>query len=233
MHADTALDWMRAHVRTLFVLDPDGRITTVNEPGGAAGPRFFFGRTAEGWEAWFRDDVPPETIERLRAACAEAGSIAPSVPLPDVTSFERILARDAPVERIWSGPAYRFPDEPGEAAEIVLLHEGDEHVLAELFPDWLEDVTACQPFAAMIREGRAVSLCATVRRTDAAAQAGVETHPAHRGQGLAGRAVIAWAHAVRAGGRAPLYSTSWENEASLKVAAKLGLIRFGSDLHIT
>jgi hypothetical protein len=34
-------------------------------------------------------------------------------------------------------------------------------------------------------------------------------------------------------GRTPLYSTSWENEASLALAKKLGLPQYGVDLHIT
>jgi hypothetical protein len=31
----------------------------------------------------------------------------------------------------------------------------------------------------------------------------------------------------------PLYSTSWQNQASLALARKLGLIQYGADLHIT
>ena len=61
---------------------------------------------------------------------------------------------------------------------------------------------------------------------------GVETADGWRGRGLAGEAVSEWAREVRADGRIPLYSTSWSNDASRAVAEKLGLVHFGSDLHI-
>ena len=82
-------------------------------------------------------------------------------------------------------------------------------------------------------DGRAVSVCASVRRSTAAHEAGVETAPQYRGRGLAPRAVAAWARAVLTMDRVPLYSTSWQNEASRNVARKLGMTHFGNDLPIT
>jgi hypothetical protein len=38
---------------------------------------------------------------------------------------------------------------------------------------------------------------------------------------------------VRALGAEPLYSSSWENAASRAVALKIGLVHFGSELHLT
>jgi predicted GNAT family acetyltransferase len=63
-------------------------------------------------------------------------------------------------------------------------------------------------------------------------EGGVETLPSHRGRGLAAEVVAAWAAAVRADGRIPLYSTSFGNRASQAVARKPGLIRYGTDLHL-
>jgi predicted GNAT family acetyltransferase len=76
-------------------------------------------------------------------------------------------------------------------------------------------------------------VCASVRVTVDAHEAGVETHPDFRGRGQGARAVAAWATLVRESGAVPLYSTSWSNEASRRLASRLGLVQFGSDLHIT
>ncbi|HZS91689.1 MAG TPA: GNAT family N-acetyltransferase, partial [Chloroflexota bacterium] len=44
--------------------------------------------------------------------------------------------------------------------------------------------------------------------------------------------VAGWARAIRASGRIPLYSTSWDNHASQAVARKLGLVQYGTDLSL-
>jgi hypothetical protein len=87
--------------------------------------------------------------------------------------------------------------------------------------------------AALIVEGRAVAVCCSGRRTSLAHEAAVETAPVVRRRGYATQVVPMWARAVRELGRVPLYSTSWQNEGSLALARSLGLIQFGTDLHIT
>jgi predicted GNAT family acetyltransferase len=72
-----------------------------------------------------------------------------------------------------------------------------------------------------------------VRVTPTAHEAGVETPKQFRGRGYGGQVVAAWASAVRSLGCIPLYSTSWQNVASQAVAHKLGLVQYGTDLHIT
>ena len=108
--------------------------------------------------------------------------------------------------------------------------------------DWLrEGWEGYAPVAAVVADGRAVSVCFSSRLTSRVAEAGVETAEPFRGRGYATRAVAAWAHAVRAGsprdsaggGRLPLYSTSWENLASQAVARRLGLRLYGVDLLLT
>ncbi len=86
---------------------------------------------------------------------------------------------------------------------------------------------------ALVKDGQAVSVCATVRSAGLACEAGVETLARYRGRGYAGHAVASWASAVRREGRVPLYSTSWDNEASLAVARKLGLVQYATTFHVT
>ena len=81
---------------------------------------------------------------------------------------------------------------------------------------------------AVVEDGYAVSVCFCARRSDTAAEAGLETVAAFRGRGLGSQVAAAWAWAVLASGRVPLYSTSWENGASLAVARKLGLAAYAS-----
>lgn len=66
-----------------------------------------------------------------------------------------------------------------------------------------------------------------------AAEAGVETQEPARERGHARRVVAAWAAQVRAAGLRPLYSTWWENSASLALAASLGAVAYAEDFHLT
>lgn len=83
------------------------------------------------------------------------------------------------------------------------------------------------------QDGRAVAVCASVRISGQGHETGVETDPAYRRRGYATRAVAAWSQEVKRRG-VPLcfYSTSWENDASRHVAARLGLTLMGADFSI-
>jgi len=76
------------------------------------------------------------------------------------------------------------------------------------------------PMLALVEDGYVVSVCFCARRSAEAAEAGLETAEHFRGRGLGPRVTAAWALAIRASGRLPLYSTSWSNEPSLAVARK-------------
>jgi RimJ/RimL family protein N-acetyltransferase len=134
------------------------------------------------------------------------------------------------------GPAFQFPAQLPEAAGVEMIEMSNVEIVQEHFPDhypWLADEFSIrQPISAIIRNDVAVSICYSARLTPAAAEAGVDTATAHRGQGFAVSVVAAWAEAIRRMDRIPLYSTSWDNIASQRVARKLGLIMYGAELSL-
>jgi RimJ/RimL family protein N-acetyltransferase len=220
---------MVLHVDALFTHE-QGRMVRVNEPRGKPAPRFFLGRTTDGTICRFRHDVAPEVVRQLEAlARAEDSDEAFTRPPYGAPPYEALLA---PAEHTEAGPAYRFPDRLDARSGIVMVTEANADILAAHLPAWLGDPPTAQPFAAVVVDGHAVAVCASVRITNAAHEAGVDTAPAFRRQGHGAKAVAAWARAVRDMDRQPLYSTSWNNTASQALAASLGLIRFGHDLSI-
>jgi len=139
------------------------------------------------------------------------------------------------VREVWTGPAYRFPDDlpPASTAVVPLTAQNADLLRGGDLEPWLEDIGRSEPLVALVREGRAVSICGSVRITPEAHEAGVETTAGARGHGYAVAVVAAWARAVRELGAEPLYSTSRDNTASQAVARKLNLIPYASDYWLT
>lgn len=229
----TDLELMEQQAQTLFLQDEAKRLLYVNEPDKPEAPRFFLGRTKQGNLCRFRYDLPEPLIEHLEALAAlEPTSRALHEEPAHLAAFRDVLHEHSAVRRVWTGPAYRFPEvrwPPG----VVRITDANADLLDEGFADWRADLATCQPCVVVVRENRAVSLCCSARTSAFAAEAGVETLAAFRGRGYAAEAVEGWAAAVRETRRTPLYSTSWDNVASQGVADKLRLTMYGTDFHIT
>jgi GNAT superfamily N-acetyltransferase len=181
-----------------------------------------------------RQDLEPGAVADLETLAESVPAGLDREPLDRVSRrFLDVLSRDAPVRRTWSGPAFAFPRELPNANGAVPVTPDNAAVLARYLTDWMPDAEQGVPMAVLQQGADAVSVCCSVRVTNRAHEAGVETHPDFRGRGHAARVVAAWAREVRARDRIPLYSTSWENHASLAVSRKLGLVQFSSDFHAT
>ena len=229
------LDIMKRHVQALFTHDDRGRLRLVNEPDGAEAPRFFLGRTAEGNIWRFRFNLPEALAEQLEAVCLEEPAAGDLRQEPaHFTEYLSLLETHSPVQKFWMGPAYLFPDRIGRPSrEAVTVTGENTDVLSAGFEEWILDVPHRRPFLAILHEGRAVSICCSVRITSESHEAGVETLDAYRGRGYAADVVAQWAHEVRNMGCTPLYSTSWENVPSQRVAKRLGLLQYGIDFHVS
>jgi hypothetical protein len=219
----------------LFVVNDEGRITSTREPGASPGPLFSLVRGATGCAWAVRVDVPDDVARELDSVAREEPPVLNLRDVPVHADRYRSLLADAirsrqhVAVRQSEGPAFTFPDTLTQSSDVVVVE--DERLLQHNFRGWIPGEIAAgrSPVTALIRDGHPVSICFSARRSDVAAEAGVETAEAFRGRGFGSCVTAAWALAIRASGRIPLYSTSWTNGASLAVARKLGLIAYASD----
>lgn len=219
---------MQLAIDTRFTYAADGRIGYENEPGGWRAPRFVIARTAVANLWRVRDDLSPRIAQQLDALAA-AEPVRPDIRVaPErLEAFQRVLSSDD----VDGGPNYRFPDDvamPEGTTSIIYQNRGLMRQMVSDFDTFSAEFAGRQPRRAILLDGVAVSVCWSARLGERAAEAGVETLAQFRGRGYAAAVVAAWAHDVRAGGRVPLYGTSWDNAASRALARKLRLIAFGS-----
>jgi RimJ/RimL family protein N-acetyltransferase len=217
----------------LFVHDADDRLVEVNTIERRPAPRLYLGRTLEGNIWRFRRDLSGDLVSELEAILAREP--VPADLEEQATTIRKLFSMLARVERVqsyWEGPAWVFPEEIPAPADLRPQRVMPETEIPDAHVRWLVDeLEHWQPCFVILREGRIVSYCHSSRLTPVAAEAGVETDADHRGRGYGTAVVAAWAGAVREQGRIPLYSTSWDNDASRRLARKLGLRLYGTDLH--
>ena len=227
---------MKIQVEALFTQDENGRLQRINEPAGdrKPAPRFFFGYTNESSICRFRHDLPDDVIAQLKEVAAAEPISVNSQRIPkNHRQFEDILQRHAPIERVWVGPAYRFPEHITPPTNVIQLSFENAGLLKGDFAEMVSELNSSHPYLAIIEDSQAVSICRSVRVSSRAHEAGVDTLVGYRRRGYATSVVTAWALAVRALNCIPLYSTSWDNVASQSVARRLGLVQYGVDYHVT
>jgi hypothetical protein len=214
-------------LETLFVLDDEGRILSTRDPHPEPGPAFSLIRDAHACAWAVNVDVPSHlTRELVALARTESPARAITDPPRHADAYVALLGG-----RIDSGPVFTFPPALVETADVVPITAFSQ--LEHHFRGWTADeIPERAPILGIAVEGHAVSVCFCARRSETAAEAGVETAVAYRGRGLASRVTAGWARLLRDSGRLPLYSTSWSNAASLAVARKLGLSACASDWNL-
>lgn len=218
---------MGIQAETLYVLDEQERIVAINEPLEMQPPAVFIGTTTEGTVIRFRQDLPQALIDELLRMTADS---------LDIVQLCRVIERSKKVTDIWIGPAYAYQN--GEASnerepDVLLIDESNRHLLKKHFPFLHDELSAHVPAVGYMLNGEVVSVCCSARRSAKAAEASLKTIDACRGRGMAPRVVKAWCEEVSRAGLLPLYSTSWDNVSSQKVAQKLGLRPYGMDFNIS
>ncbi|MBD8497267.1 GNAT family N-acetyltransferase [Paenibacillus arenosi] len=216
---------MQIQAKTLYLLDGN-KIVGINDPGQQANvPLVFFGRTRNSIFTYFRTDLPQslkdEIDQQIRTDL-------------NIIALCNILRTYKQLKRIWMGPAYMVPKLPSFMnQDICIITESNRHYLNRYFNDVNEQYEHKSPIIAFIDNGHAVSVCCSARKSNQAIEASLFTLEQHRGKGIAPNLVAIWSMQVRNLGYIPLYSTSWDNLHSQRVAQKLGLIQYGIDVNIT
>lgn len=207
-----------AELQTLFYLSADRRIISTREPNPSCGPLFVLIRNQSECAWAIGVHVENEMADQLNALAIEERPTLDFRGTPQhAERYARVLAGE-----VSSGPAFTFPDRLASASNIANVDALEP--LQHHFVGWTEqELPERSPIIAVYEAGAAVSVCFCARRSPFAAEAGVETVPQYRGRGLAPLVTAAWAASIRRSGLLPIYSTSWENSASLAVARKLGL----------
>ena len=232
MLSDLAL--MALHIRALFRMDERDRLLSTNEPDPPAAPRLYLGRTTSGNVWHFRHDLPDGIARHLDEILhAEPAATDLSRSPTCLEALPAVLSQHYPVTDLSMGPAWRFPDAfPEPIHETIPITSKNDAIVRRVKPRLAADLPWSQPCLAIVRQNCLASVCFSSRNTPDAAEAGLETMEDVRGQGYATSVTAAWARAVRAEGRLPLYSTSWDNLPSRAVARKLGLVLYGADLSL-
>ena len=227
-------DLMLNRVDALYRCDQQGRMVSINQWDGGVPPRLHLMRTADGVISRFRADVPDDLASRFEELCRRepVGELSRKLPA-HYDEYVELLSSHAPIEGFGAGPAYMFTRDVPTTASPIAIDDTNAYLLRGGFEAWLPDVPHRHPFMVVVEGEHAVSLCASVRISDAVHCAGVETRAEYSRRAHAVNVVAGWAHAVRLLGATPFYSTSWDNLASQGVAARLGLSLVGVDFSIT
>jgi GNAT superfamily N-acetyltransferase len=218
------------HVQDEALFDDRGRIA------GCFGVTI--ASSTDGQALWIGADVPDPLARELTAAFDRSSPASmPSAPPPALERCAQLLASAEAAVHPRAGPSYRIPAGIQFAcdAPIVCSAAADAERLRGANPgnwlpvEWDELLDGrLGPWAIVVHEGQAVSICHTPRpMTERAAECGVWTAPTFRGRGYAAATAAAWAPLVRSDARYLFYSTDSDNRASQRVAARLGLDEIG------
>lgn len=179
-------------VGTMFSTDQRDRLT-------CDAPHFYLLRTPKLVVCRCHADLAQEvTAELARLARRERGR--PSLWACEYADYLTVLSSVAPLNAVRAGPLYGFPQPAmsGDGATAAIrIGSSNADLLHGGLDEWVPDVAKGRPMAAVIVEGRAVSVCASVHASRTAHCAGVETLLGHRGKGFGVQAVAAWAGMVQ------------------------------------
>ena len=168
--------------------------------------------------------------------------ISPNVPADLACRLATLMQQNSDVQVQQYGDVYHtLGGRANEftAPEVRRLDLEDEGLLAayrrnprEMGFTTFEDLLTCGAAAGAVVEGRLVALAHTNAMTARYGDIGVATDEPWRGRGFASAAACIVARSIRERGRTPVWSAGEGNEASLRVAAKLGFVEVSRRVYL-
>lgn len=172
-------------------------------------------------------DPGAEAIRAVAATVAAAGTL---LAYADNVAAVRKALPGWRVERAWQhvlrDESALEGVETGPAATVTRATVSEAEIDASLREELLDAVRRGPVFAAWA-DGRPVAFAHAPLRTTRWYDLSVDTVPAFRRQGHATRAFAALWRQLRREGLAPVWGATEGNEASLRMAARLGFVRAG------
>ena len=218
------------HIEALYTLNFQLKLVAINEPWDKSkpAPKLYIGKTIDG-----------TLIHRI--GCG--------VSLENIIKIEHYLMKETFYDKIEYLQEYsEILESKKQTEEIIYYYDNEQKQIIENCSkinednikdyvlddfDWLNDeIKYCQPCYGIVKDGRIISICRSVRVTNESHEAGIETNEKHRGNNLARKVLIQWATEVQNGGFIPFYSTFRENIASQRVAEKTFLKKIGIGISI-
>jgi hypothetical protein len=224
---------MVLHVATGYRRDEQNRLVAINDWVQRPVPRFWLGRTEDSVVWFFRHDLPDSICDELDSVCRRERPCDTAAGSVEVDTYQTILDRHGLSTTPWRGPVFWFASKLEVRGTAIPVSSINEYLLCDDLSSWSPDVPHQQPMMVVVEDGKAISVCASVRKSATAHAAGVETSAAYRGRGHAIDAVVGWVMAVQEMGLIALYSTSWTNLASQRLAVRSGAAQLGEELHFT
>jgi hypothetical protein len=224
---------LEMHIEALFTLDGQSKLVSINEPWDKTkpAPRLYLGKTFDGSIIYkYGYNISFEIIKKLEYYLEKESILEKNYEIKYLDEYINILGSKDYSQEI----CFYYNDEINESLDHYkkINSENINKINLKYF-EWLkEEIKYCQPCCAIIEKNQIVSICRSVRITENAHEAGIETINEYKGKGLAVKILREWANEVQKIGCIALYSTNKENKSSQKVAEKALLNNFGIGISI-
>ena len=224
---------LEIHVRALFTMDSDSKLVSINEPWDSTkiAPRFYIGKTLNGTIIYrFRYDIPEKIINLLENFINGENCENNDFSFKYLIEYLRILGTDNYFSEVcYYGKNYL--QEYYNNCNKITVENIKNYELNGL--EWLKDeIMYCQPCFGLIENKQVVSLCMSVRITENAHEAGIETIENYRGRNHAKNVLSAWMKEIQNSNCLALYSTNTKNKSSQRVAEKAFLDKYAIGISI-